>query len=526
MRAQALMAAADCLEQMVAAVAGEDVAARQRARRHRLLDAARDNDIPDTVRQPRWKRSDPAAALPRPGRRCARAPKPSATTRVPTQLLDDLVRMVGELTIKIGELEQELKSASNHSRQLVEQDRSIQKRLFELENSVDIRGVAARHKLHAVATATTARLRLAGNGPVQRSAVASRARLIEESTDARDLGVGLKDELAGLAGILHQQQRLMRELAHLTSQTRMAPVETIVPRLQRNVRQTAAATRKQAQLVVVGQDILVDAEVLNQLIDPLLHILRNAVDHGLESPDEREALGKPRAGTHQADRRAPRPGGHRAGGRRRPRPGSADIRSRAVERGLLAADAMPTDAEIARLTLLPGFSTRDMVTEISGRGVGLDVVATRLRALAGAIDIRSRRGRRPDHRAALPGLAGGHARAVRARRRPGIRHRQPRRATCRAGGCRLAGARERRRCTPTSTTHSYPAHELASLTGLAPAGNAERRNLVVADSDAGPVGAAGRRHPRRRRTRDAPRRALSQAHPGRRRYRILPATAA
>ena len=89
----------------------------------------------------------------------------------------------------------------------------------------------------------------------------------------------------------------MRELQHLTSQTRMAPVETIVPRLQRNVRQTAAATHKQASLVVVGQEILVDADVLNQLIDPLLHILRNAVDHGLESPDEREAVGKPRAGT-------------------------------------------------------------------------------------------------------------------------------------------------------------------------------------------------------------------------------------
>jgi UDP-sulfoquinovose synthase len=70
-----------------------------------------------------------------------------------------------------------------------------------------------------------------------------------------------------------------------------------VPRLQRNVRQTATATKKDARLVVVGQEILVDAEVLNQLTDPLLHILRNAVDHGLESPDAREALGKPRTGT-------------------------------------------------------------------------------------------------------------------------------------------------------------------------------------------------------------------------------------
>ncbi len=166
-------------------------------------------------------------------------------TRVPTQLLDDLVRMVGEITIKIGELEQELKSASNHSRELIERDRAIQKRLFELENSVDIRGVAARHKLHAVSAATSGfdSLELDQYNEVQSITRA----LIEESTDARDLGIGLKDELAGLAGIVHQQQRLLRELSHLTSQTRMAPVETIVPRLQRNVRQTAAATRKQAQ---------------------------------------------------------------------------------------------------------------------------------------------------------------------------------------------------------------------------------------------------------------------------------------
>ena len=167
-------------------------------------------------------------------------------TRVPTQLLDDLVRMVGEITIKIGELEQELKSASNHSRELIERDRAIQKRLFELENSVDIRGVAARHKLHAVTRGRPAASTRWNSTSTTKCSRITRA-LIEESTDARDLGIGLKDELAGLAGIVHQQQRLLRELAHLTSQTRMAPVETIVPRLQRNVRQTAAATRKQAQ---------------------------------------------------------------------------------------------------------------------------------------------------------------------------------------------------------------------------------------------------------------------------------------
>ena len=122
--------------------------------------------------------------------------------------------------------------------------------------------------------------------------------LIEESTDARDLGIGLKDELAGLAGIVHQQQRLLRELAHLTSQTRMAPVETIVPRLQRNVRQTAAATRKQAQLVVVGQDILVDADVLNQL-----H--RSAAAHPAQRRRPWPRISRRTRRARQAARRAP-----------------------------------------------------------------------------------------------------------------------------------------------------------------------------------------------------------------------------
>ncbi len=114
---------------------------------------------------------------------------------------------------------------------------------------MDIRGVAARHKLHAVSPAGASfQSNFDSLEMDQYNEVQSITRaLIEETTDARDLGLGIKDEIAGLAGILHQQQRLLRELQHLTSQTRMAPVETIVPRLQRNVRQTAAATNKQAR---------------------------------------------------------------------------------------------------------------------------------------------------------------------------------------------------------------------------------------------------------------------------------------
>ncbi len=484
-RAGALMAAADCLEQMVAAVAGEDSAPDNALGVINLLDAARDNTREDDGRPAPAAETAPAALLP------AQAPRAEAkaTTRVPTQLLDDLVRMVGELTIKVGELEQELKSTATNSRQLVDQDRVIQKRLFELENSVDIRGLAARHKLHAVGSQNSEFDSLEMD---QYNEVQSITRaLIEETTDARDLGLGIKDELAGLAGILHQQQRLVRELAHLTSQTRMAPVETIVPRLQRNVRQTAAATGKQAELVIVGQDILVDADVLNQLIDPMLHILRNAVDHGLELPDERAAVGKPRMGriTLTVTRRGQVVTVQVADdGRGLDLDG---VRQKAVERGLLADDAQPGDAEIARLTLLPGFSTRDAVTEISGRGVGLDVVATRLRALSGSIDIRSQAGQGLTIELRFQAsLVATHALFVRDGGQVfGLASHAVRRAfpaiavkLLRENGALVAVVED------GSEEEKYPAHEIGGLTGLAPAAFPERRNLVVVDTDSGPVG--------------------------------------
>jgi chemotaxis protein histidine kinase CheA/CheY-like chemotaxis protein len=489
LRARALVAAADCLEQMVATVAGEDTAPDNALAVVAMLDAARDNNFAGEIPEAAAPAAQSADQEPT---RAANTPRADtrAMTRVPTQLLDDLVRMVGEMTIKIGEFEQELKSAATNSRQLVDQDRSIQKRLFELENSVDIRGVAARHKLHAVSPAAASH----GLGDFdsleldQYNEVQSLTRaLIEETTDARDLGLGLKDELAGLAGILHQQQRLVRELAHLTSQTRMAPVETIVPRLQRNVRQTATATRKLAQLVVVGQEILVDAEVLNQLLDPLLHILRNAVDHGLEYPDERAARGKPRMGTITLTvaRRGQVVTVQVADDGRGL--DLRDIRSRAVERGMLAPDAMPTDAEIARLTLLPGFSTRDMVTEISGRGVGLDVVATRLRALAGSIDIRSRQGEGLSIELRFQAsLVATHALFVRDGGQVfGIASHTVQRAV---PAIAVTLVRENGVLFADVDAHRYAAHELASLTGLAHASAPERRNLVIVETDTGPIG--------------------------------------
>jgi chemosensory pili system protein ChpA (sensor histidine kinase/response regulator) len=278
----------------------------------------------------------------------------------------------------------------------------------------------------------------------------------------------------------------MRELQHLTSQTRMAPVETLVPRLQRNVRQTAAATGKLATLAVIGQDILVDADVLNQLTEPLLHILRNAVDHGLESPEEREAAGKPREGriTLTVGRRGQVVTVQVADDGRGLNLGN--IKAKAIERGLLPADASPSDAEIARLTLLPGFSTRDAVTEISGRGVGLDVVATRLRALSGSIDIRSEAGRGLTIELRFQAsLVATHALFVRDGGQVfGLASHTVHRAL---PSVDAKFTREEGALFAVVDEVKYPAVELSQLTGLAPATNPDKRNLVLVDTETGPI---------------------------------------
>jgi chemosensory pili system protein ChpA (sensor histidine kinase/response regulator) len=163
------------------------------------------------------------------------------------------------------------------------------------------------------------------------------------------------------------------------------------------------------------------------------------------------------------------------------------IRAKAIERGLLGADATPSDAEIARLTLLPGFSTREAVTEISGRGVGLDVVATRLRSLAGSIDIRSRRGEGLSIELRFQAsLVATHALFVRDGGQVfGIASHAVRRAV---PAVAVGLAQEGDATFAMTEDGRVPAHELASLTGLAPASTPEKRNLVLVDTESGPVG--------------------------------------
>jgi chemotaxis protein histidine kinase CheA/ActR/RegA family two-component response regulator len=217
--------------------------------------------------------------------------------------------------------------------------------------------------------------------------------LVEVSADARELAGGVEDDLAQFGAELLQQSVVQKDLQHQIVSTRMTPISALSARLVRNVRQTCQQTGKSARLDIEGDGILVDGNVLNKLADPLLHLLRNAVDHGIELPADRSATGKPVEG--KISLRFARQGSTVSvviedDGR------GLDldaIRAKAVQLELVSADDSlgMSDDDLTKLILLPGFSTRDRVTEVSGRGVGMDVVASRLVELKGSVDITTRR---------------------------------------------------------------------------------------------------------------------------------------
>jgi chemotaxis protein histidine kinase CheA/ActR/RegA family two-component response regulator len=394
-----LLDVAGCLEQMVCYLLGqEEQPQNARTVLQNVLDWANrvDNGEMDLVEAPVAATPDHGKAgieavdaEPQAEARTEAAPAATAqleqSLRVPVKTLDDLFRLTSELAIKVGQFQSRLKQVTQRSKHLLEQNLAVQKRIFELENLVDIRGFAEMQGQRSAAVGEFDSLEMDQYNELH---LVTRA-LAEETADARELGREIEEDIAQMGGTLLQQDRIRREMQHLALSTRMSPVNNILPRLTRNVRQTCRSTGKQADFVLNGGDTLLDGEILNRLADPLLHILRNAIDHGIESPEERELLGKPATGNvtlsflRQGQGLIVRCVDDGRG------LDYAAIRAKAMERGLITAGQSPSQQELARLIMLPGFSTRDSVSEISGRGVGLDVVRERVLSMKGSVDISS-----------------------------------------------------------------------------------------------------------------------------------------
>lgn len=194
---------------------------------------------------------------------------------------------------------------------------------------------------------------------------------------------------------VEQLTRLTMDLRDQVLKTRMVPVDHVFSRFPRLVRDLAKETGKEVQLQISGAETELDRTVIDEIVDPLVHIIRNSIDHGIEAPEVRTAAGKSLPGV--VELKAYQAGNNvvieiiddGAGVNRE------KVKARALERGIVSVDDLENmdDEEIMNLIFLPGFSTSDKVTDISGRGVGMDVVKTQISNLGGVVELASEEGK-------------------------------------------------------------------------------------------------------------------------------------
>jgi chemosensory pili system protein ChpA (sensor histidine kinase/response regulator) len=328
----------------------------------------------------------PAPVLP--GREPVAPAERSELARVDAELLDGLLNNAGEVSIFRARIEQQMTSIEFN---LAELDRTVtrlreQLRKLEMETEAQIlhrhEGDEAAHR------ADFDPLELDRYSTIQQL---SRA-LAESVSDVASIEGLLANLNRDTQNLLQQQGRVVTEVQNGLMRTRMVPFQRHVQRLTRIVRQAATETAKKADLVVEGATGELDRQVLERMLPPFEHMLRNAVIHGIEAPAERVAADKPETG--RITMKLQREGAEvvivvedDGAGLNVPA-----IRAKARQLGLLQPDQDITDEEALQLVLEPGFSTASRLTQSAGRGVGMDVVATEIKKLGGGLFIESKAG--------------------------------------------------------------------------------------------------------------------------------------
>lgn len=307
--------------------------------------------------------------------------------RVPAKLADDLLRLAGENLISTSQIQEYIKIIQNRYKNLKEHDQALQKLSFDLEHIVDVQGIASNANKHSIDD---------GFDPLELDQYhelhSMSRRLVEIAADSIELTQVLESDFSELQNLVLNQDRLQKENEELVLRTRMVPTNTIIPRLKRGVKQACRLTGKQVDLEVIDSDTYMDSEVLNGLIEPLMHILRNSVDHGIEPAEERRAAHKESKGhiklvfIRRGDQIVINIQDDGKG------LDLIKIQEKAVLMGLADTESDVTGSNLQKYILQPGFSTRTEVSHVSGRGIGLDVVNSKIRELKGSIDISTEQG--------------------------------------------------------------------------------------------------------------------------------------
>ena len=316
--------------------------------------------------------------------------------RIDAELLEDLLNAAGEISIYHSRLSQQVNLFEFHVEELEQTVSRLRAQLRKLEIETEAQ-IMHGHQDTLVARDFDP-LELDRYSNMQQL---SRA-LAESANDLSSLKDLLQSVTTEAESLLVQQSRVTAELQDGLMRTRMVPFERHVPRLTRLVRQAAKEAGKRAELAVEGAGGELDRQVLDKMLPPFEHMLRNAVVHGMESTEERQEAGKPATG--RITIRLHREGSEMVIDVADDGKGlDVDaIRGKAYEHDLLKPDSKVTDEEIMDLILTPGFTTAGKVTQSAGRGVGMDVVANEVKKLGGSLQISSVTGQGTNFTVRLP----------------------------------------------------------------------------------------------------------------------------
>jgi two-component system, chemotaxis family, sensor kinase CheA len=318
-------------------------------------------------------------------------PRPAETVRVDTERLDQLMDLAGQLVINRAQFTQigtRLKTVVDCNQAVRALDK-LSGELDKLGADGEIR-IDGAHSTSELASMQAQIRRLRGDlEPIRRE--------VQTLSQARD-------SVRELFEAIHQLERVSDAVQKSVMDIRMVPVGPLFARFQRVVRDISRASGKQVRLEIAGEKTELDKRMIDELGDPLVHLVRNSADHGIETPDQREAAGKPRQGTVTLDAY------HRGNSivievRDDGKGLDTDrILRKALEKELIteADAARMTTQQIQQLIWKPGLSTAEKVTDVSGRGMGMDIVKAKIEELSGAVEIASEKGKGTTIRIKLP----------------------------------------------------------------------------------------------------------------------------
>ncbi len=308
---------------------------------------------------------------------------PQQAVRLQADMLDNLVNNAGEVNIFQARLEQVSSRYTSNIKELEQIVDRLREQLRNLEIETETQ-ILSRHAHEVPNLDDFDPLELDRYSKIQHLS-RSLAESVNDLLSIKDI---LFEQVRDSEMLLLQQHRISSDLQEGLMRTRMVQFSQLVPRMQRIVRQTARELDKDADLKVIGADTEVDSSILNRIVAPLEHLIRNAISHGIEDKSQRKLTDKPKSGeilisvSREGAEIVIKVADDGAG------IDTEKVRKKALELGLIESIDIP-ERELINLILSPGFSTADKVTQVSGRGVGMDVVANELKQLGGFLQIES-----------------------------------------------------------------------------------------------------------------------------------------